>query len=314
MFRSDITARDLYMTRRAFVRTAATATAAAALADEYAWGAEGTPAAHTAKLQGIRRSRLSTAETPTSWNNITTYNNFYEFAGSDDKTLPSLLAPANLITAPWSIRVEGECARTGIMSLEEITRGQVLEERTYRHRCVEGWSMVIPWIGFPLARFITQCQPTGKARFLQFDSHYDVEQMPGSRRLQFGWPYTEGLRMDEAMHPLTILAIGLYGEALPHQDGAPIRLVVPWKYGFKSLKSIVRIAFVEEQPLGTYQKVDPESYGFYANVNPGVPHPQWSQSTERRIGELRRRRTVMFNGYGGHVAKLYAGMDLRAFV
>ena len=294
------------------MRAAATAAAVTAISRGTAWGAEGTPAAHTPKLQGVQRSRLSTTEARTTWNRITTYNNFYEYAGSDDKTLPSLIAPGHLITTPWNIRIEGECARTGLMSLEEITRGQVLEERIYRHRCVEGWSMVIPWVGFPLAGLIAQCQPTAKARFLRFDSHYDIEQMPASRRLQFGWPYTEGLRMDEAMHPLTILAIGLYGEALPHQDGAPIRLVVPWKYGFKSLKSIVRIAFVEEQPLGTYQKVDPESYGFYANVNPDVPHPQWSQSTERRIGELRRRRTVRFNGYGNQVAALYAGMDLRA--
>lgn len=310
---ADVTDPRLYRSRRDFIRLATTVAATAAFADETLWAAGGTPATHGPQLRGIQKSRFSTTEKPTPWDDITSYNNFYEFAGSDDKDLPSQLAPANLVTKPWSIRVEGECARTGVLSLDEVTSGEVLEERIYRHRCVEGWSMVIPWIGFPLASFIKRCQPTASAAFVQFDSHYDVEQMPRSRRLRFGWPYTEGLRMDEAMHPLAILAVGLYREALPHQDGAPIRLVVPWKYGFKSIKSIVRIAFVDRQPFGTYQKVDQESYGFYSNVNPKIPHPRWSQATERRIGEFRRRRTLMFNGYGDQVEKLYAGMDLNLY-
>ena len=309
----DVTPRDLYFSRRSFMRRAAAATAALAVYGGDARAQDGKPAAHGPKLAGVRKSPLSTSDKPNSWNDITSYNNFYEFAGSDDKVLPSLLAPSNLITSPWTIVVEGECARAGTFTLDDVMRGKTLEERIYRHRCVEGWSMVIPWVGFPLADFIRECQPTEKAKFVQFDSYYDPEQMPRSLRLGFGWPYTEGLRLDEAMHPLAILAVGLYGEALPHQDGAPIRVVVPWKYGFKSPKSIVRLAFVERQPLGTYQKVDPESYGFYCNVNPEVPHPQWSQATERRIGERSPRKTLLFNGYGDQVASLYAGMDLREY-
>ena len=283
--RSEITEQKLYLNRREFFR-AATATAVT--------------------------SRFSTGQTPTPWDAITSYNNFYEFAGSDDKDLPSQLAPANLVTRPWTITVEGECAGAREYPLEQVLDGQTLEERVYRHRCVEGWSMVIPWVGFPLADFIKTCRPTGKARYVAFDSHYDPRQMPMSLRLPFDWPYTEGLRMDEAMHPLAILAVGLYREPLPHQDGAPIRLVVPWKYGFKSIKSIVRISFVESQPVGTYQKVDPDSYGFYSNVNPAVDHPRWSQATERRIGEFFKRKTLKFNGYGSEVGTLYAGMDLKS--
>ena len=293
-----------YPNRRAFMRAATVA-----LAFRTAHAAGG-PASHGPKLPDVRKSRLSTDEPPTSWDDITSYNNFYEFAGSDDKDLPSRLAPDNLIIDPWSVVVEGECARGGTYALADILRGQTLEERIYRHRCVEGWSMVIPWVGFPLSDFIRRCQPTARAAFVAFDSKYDRARMPRSRRLPFDWPYTEGLRMDEAMHPLAILAVGLYGEALPHQNGAPIRLVVPWKYGFKSIKSIVRIGFVERQPVGTYQQQEPRSYGFYANVNPTVHHPQWSQATERRIGTFFRRKTLMFNDYGDEVASLYAGMDL----
>jgi sulfoxide reductase catalytic subunit YedY len=310
--RAGVTNKALYRNRREFIRSAAAAAAAAtasvAAGDELL--ALGVPAAHGPQLPGVQKSPLSASEPPNSWDEITSYNNFYEFAGSDDKDLPSILAPLNLITKPWSITVDGECARKGTYPLEAILEGQVLEERIYRLRCVEGWSMVVPWVGFPLSTFISRCEPTAKARFVRFESHYDVRRMPRSLRLAFGWPFKEGLRLDEAMHPLTILAVGLYGEALPHQDGAPIRLVVPWKYGFKSIKSIVRIEFVAEQPVGTYQQVDPESYGFYSNVNPAVPHPRWSQETERRIGEFLRRKTVLFNGYGDQVAKLYAGMDL----
>ena len=311
--RSEITDRLLYLNRREFCRAASAAavTAAAALASPQRILAKGRPAAHGRKFADVRASGFSIKEKPTPWDAITSYNNFYEFAGSDDKDLPSQLAPANLITRPWKIAVEGECARAGDYPLDQVLDGETLEERIYRHRCVEGWSMIIPWVGFPLAAFIRKCQPTAKARYVAFDSHYDARQMPMSLRLPFDWPYTEGLRMDEAMHPLTILAVGLYREPLPHQDGAPIRLVVPWKYGFKSIKSIVRISFVEDQPVGTYEKVDPDSYGFYANVNPAVDHPRWSQATERRIGEFFKRKTLKFNGYGREVGTLYAGMDLK---
>jgi sulfoxide reductase catalytic subunit YedY len=308
--RSDITGKKVYLSRREFVRAAAVSAGAAVLGARGAHAA-GRPAARGAKLNGVRPSRFIAADRPTSWDRITSYNNFYEFAGSDNKDLPSQLAPANLVTSPWAITVEGACARPGTYPLEEVVKGQAFEERIYRHRCVEGWSMVIPWVGFPLASFIRRCEPSARAGFVAFASHYDVHRMPLSRRLPFEWPYQEGLRMDEAMHPLTILAVGLYDEVLPHQDGAPIRLVVPWKYGFKSIKSIVRIAFTEERPVGTYQQVDPRSYGFYSNVNPTVDHPRWSQATERRIGEFLKRRTLMFNGYLDEVGGLYAGMDLR---
>jgi methionine sulfoxide reductase catalytic subunit len=311
--RSEITEQNLYLNRRAFVRAAigTAAAAAAAMGGTQRILAAGRPAVHGQKIPNVRTSRFSTDQTPTPWDAITSYNNFYEFAGSDDKDLPSQLAPANLTTRPWTITVEGECARAGAYSLDQVLDGQTLEERIYRHRCVEGWSMVIPWVGFPLSDFIKRCQPTAKAKYVAFDSYYDARRMPRSLRLPFDWPYTEGLRLDEATHPLAILAVGLYREPLPHQDGAPIRLVVPWKYGFKSIKSIVRMSFVESQPVGTYQKVDPDSYGFYANVNPAVDHPRWSQATERRIGEFFKRKTQKFNGYGSEVATLYAGMDLK---
>jgi sulfoxide reductase catalytic subunit YedY len=311
--RSEITEQSLYLNRRAFVRAAigTAAAAAAAMGGTQRILAAGHPAVHGQKIPNVRTSRFSTDQTPTPWDAITSYNNFYEFAGSDDKDLPSQLAPANLTTRPWTITVEGECARAGAYSLDQVLDGQTLEERIYRHRCVEGWSMVIPWVGFPLSDFIKRCQPTARAKYVAFDSYYDARRMPRSLRLPFDWPYTEGLRLDEATHPLAILAVGLYREPLPHQDGAPIRLVVPWKYGFKSIKSIVRMSFVESQPVGTYQKVDPDSYGFYANVNPAVDHPRWSQATERRIGEFFKRKTQKFNGYGSEVAMLYAGMDLK---
>jgi sulfoxide reductase catalytic subunit YedY len=199
----------------------------------------------------------------------------------------------------------------GNMPLEDILKGQTLEERVYRHRCVEAWSMVIPWVGFPLADLIKKCEPTSKAKYVEFTTAYDTKQMPGLRSPVLRWPYVEGLRMDEAIHPLTILVVGLYGEVLPNQDGAPLRLAVPWKYGFKHIKSIAKIRFVEKQPLNTWQESAAQEYGFYANVNPSVDHPRWSQATERRIGEFLRRKTLMFNGYGDQVASLYSGMDLK---
>ena len=312
---SEITDRRVYLNRREFFRaaTAAGMAGGTAMLGARAAFAAGLPAGHGPKLDGVQKSRYSITDPPTPWDKITSYNNFYEFAGNDDKDVPSELAPQNLITKPWSITVDGECATPRDYPLEEVLAGQTLEERIYRHRCVEGWSMVIPWVGFPLAELIKKCQPTSNAYFVAYESHYDPRRMPRSLRLPFDWPYTEGLRMDEAMHPLAILAVGLYGETLPHQDGAPIRLVVPWKYGFKSIKSIVRITFSERRPVGTYQAAEPRSYGFYANVNPNVDHRRWSQATERRLGEFFKRKTVMFNGYGDEVAKMYAGMDLKQY-
>ena len=207
--------------------------------------------------------------------------------------------------------MDGECAKKAVYHVEDIVKGQALEDRIYRHRCVEAWSMVIPWVGVPLADFVKKCEPTSKAKFVEFTTLYDPKQMPGVRYPVLDWPYVEGLRMDEALHPLAILAVGLYGEVIPNQDGAPIRLVVPWKYGFKSIKSIVKIRFVEKQPLNTWQKQAPNEYGFYSNVNPTVDHPRWSQASERRIGEFLKRKTIMFNGYGDQVASMYAGMDFK---
>jgi sulfoxide reductase catalytic subunit YedY len=210
------------------------------------------------------------------------------------------------------VSIEGECAKTGRLTLEDILKGETLEDRVYRHRCVEAWSMVIPWVGFPLADFIKKCEPTSRARFVEFTSLSDPKQMPGTRVPVLSWPYVEGLRLDEAMHPLTILVVGLYGEVLPNQNGAPLRLAVPWKYGFKHAKAIVKIRFVEQQPLNTWRKQAPQEYGFYANVNPTVDHPRWSQATERRLpGFFKNRKTLLFNGYADQVASLYSGMDLR---
>jgi sulfoxide reductase catalytic subunit YedY len=307
---SDITDQKLYLNRREFIR-AATGTAAAvatgvALGD--AWVEAATPAAHGRKLEGVKKSPFSTDEKQNKWEEITTYNNYYEFGV--DKDSPSMLA-RNFKTEPWTVTVDGECAKKGPMNFEDVLKGETLEERVYRHRCVERWSMVIPWIGFPLANFVKKCEPTAKAKFIEFQTLSDPKQMPGMRSPVLRWPYVEGLRMDEAMHPLTLMVVGLYGEVLPNQDGAPLRLAIPWKYGFKHIKSIVRVKFVEKQPLNTWQDQASNEYGFYANVNPTVDHPRWSQATERRIGEFLMRKTLMFNGYGDQVASLYSGMDLR---
>jgi sulfoxide reductase catalytic subunit YedY len=215
------------------------------------------------------------------------------------------------MTRPWTVTVEGECNKPGAYDIEDILKRYPAEERVYRLRCVEAWSMVIPWLGFPLSKFIADLEPTSNAKFVEFKTLFDPEQMPGQRRRILDWPYVEGLRMDEAMHPLTILSTGLYGKELLNQNGAPLRLVVPWKYGFKSIKSIVSMRFVRQQPLNTWAISAPNEYGFYSNVNPEVDHPRWSQARERRIGEFRRRPTLMFNGYADQVAQLYAGMDLR---
>ena len=246
--------------------------------------------------------------TPTSYKIITTYNNYYEFGTS--KESPAELA-GSLRVSPWTVEVAGEARRTGRFDYDDLIRPIPAQERVYRHRCVEGWSMVVPWLGFPLNELIKKLEPTGKAKFVSFTTLEDPAQMPGQRSGILPWPYVEGLRMDEAMHPLTILATGLYGKPLPNQNGAPLRLVVPWKYGFKGGKAIVRITFTETQPRTTWNTAVPNEYGFYANVNPQVDHPRWSQARERPVGEFFKKDTLMFNGYGDQVARLYAGMNLR---
>ncbi|HVJ37415.1 MAG TPA: protein-methionine-sulfoxide reductase catalytic subunit MsrP [Stenotrophomonas sp.] len=259
--------------------------------------------------QGFR-----TSETLTRYEDVTSYNNFYEFG--TDKTDPSRAAKT-LRTQPWSVKVGGECAKPGTLALDDLLKGISAEERVYRLRCVEGWSMVIPWTGVPLAEVLKRFEPTSKAKYVAFSTLADPKQMPGIAYRSIEWPYKEGLRIDEAMHPLTFLATGLYGKPLPQQNGAPLRLVVPWKYGFKSIKSIVEIAFVEKMPETAWHELQPSEYGFFSNVNPAVDHPRWSQKTERRISGTasklfaERIPTLPFNGYAAQVASLYAGMDLR---
>jgi sulfoxide reductase catalytic subunit YedY len=303
---SEITPEALYRQRRRFLQ------GGLALGATLVTGGllHSPPARAGRTLGAVAESPFSTEEDRTSRQDITTYNNFYEFGtGKDD---PAKHAH-RLRTEPWSLAIEGEVAKPGTYTLEDILKPHALEERIYRLRCVEGWSMVIPWMGFPLADLIKRFEPTSKAKYLEFVTLQDPEQMPGQRWPVLNWPYVEGLRMDEALHPLTILAVGLYGEVLPNQNGAPIRLVVPWKYGFKSIKSIVAIRFRETQPTSAWMAAAPREYGFYSNVNPGVDHPRWSQRRERRIGELRKRDTLMFNGYADQVAQLYQGMDLRKY-
>jgi methionine sulfoxide reductase catalytic subunit len=304
---SEVTPRELYLRRREFLGAAGVA--AAAVAGNVLTPGDGfaqNPAAQ--KLLNLKKSSFSTTESLNSYRDVTTYNNFYEYGL--DKGDPAKYAGA-LKPRPWSVKVEGECAKPATYNIEDILKWFPLEERIYRLRCVEAWSMVIPWIGFPLGDFVKRMEPTDKAKFVEFRTLVDFKQMPGQTEPALQWPYREGLRMDEAMHPLAILAVGLYGEVLPNQNGAPIRLVVPWKYGFKSIKSIVSVKFVEREPLNTWQQTNANEYGFFANVNPAVDHPRWTQASERRIGEFFRRKTLPFNGYGDQVASLYAGMDLR---
>jgi methionine sulfoxide reductase catalytic subunit len=310
---SEITDQRLYQSRRDFLRTAAGVAAAGAgvASISETLFAAGQPAPHGRKLDGVAKSPLSLTpeqEKVNSWEQITSYNNYYEFG--TDKDSPSLTA-GKLKTEPWTVQIEGECVKKGNYALGDILKGQALEERVYRLRCVEAWSMVIPWIGFPLSDLLKKAEPTAKAKFVEFTTLADYGQMPGIRQPVLQWPYLEGLRMDEAMHPLTILAVGLYGEVLPKQNGAPLRLVVPWKYGFKGAKSIVRIRFTERAPMNSWQLSAPQEYGFYSNVNPAVDHPRWSQATERRIGEFFKRKTLMFNGYADQVQGMYSGMDLK---
>jgi sulfoxide reductase catalytic subunit YedY len=313
---SEITDKKHYLNRREFIRATTGAAAGVAAGLGVLGGAEAVLSAqaapHGRKFDNVKKSPLSvTNEKINSWNDITTYNNYYEFG--TDKDSPATLAQKYFKPAasPWTVSVEGECNKPAKYHLDDILKGQALEERVYRHRCVEAWSLVIPWIGFPLSDFIKKCEPNSKAKFVEFTTLLDTGQMPGARVPVLDWPYKEGLRLDEAMHPLTIFVVGLYGEVLPNQDGAPLRLAVPWKYGFKHIKTIVKMRFTEKQPLNTWQESAPNEYGFYANVNPTVDHPRWSQATERRIGEFLKRKTLMFNGYADQVASMYSGMDLR---
>ncbi|MFC4159967.1 protein-methionine-sulfoxide reductase catalytic subunit MsrP [Chitinimonas lacunae] len=298
---SEITPESVYLNRRQWLNGALAVSAGLLL--------PGTPA-FAAALPTFYKSRYSSDEKKNSFEEITSYNNFYEFG--TDKDDPARHAH-RLKTDPWSIEVSGAVVRPRRFDLDQLYKLAPLEERIYRLRCVEGWSMVIPWVGLPLAALLKQVEPTTKARYVEFTTLHDPQQMPGQRSPVLDWPYVEGLRLDEALHPLTILAVGLYGRPLPKQNGAPVRLVVPWKYGFKSIKSIVRIRLVETQPLTTWVRSAPQEYGFYSNVNPEVDHPRWSQAKERRIGEFLKRPTLPFNGYASEVAGLYRGMDLRKF-
>ncbi len=305
---SEITDYKVYKNRRQFLNTAISVGLASALPSV----GLAKPVDELKVFETLKKSQYSTDEEKTTFKAITTYNNFYEFGTS--KEAPSLYAgefPDE--SEPWRVEIDGECENPGVFEYDQLVKPFTLEERIYRMRCVEGWSMVIPWIGFPLGELLKQAKPTSKAKYVEFTTLYDPEQMPGQRREVLDWPYVEGLRIDEAMHPLTILSVGLYGKELLGQNGAPIRLVVPWKYGFKSIKSIVRIRFVEKMPLTAWVKANSSEYGFYSNVNPNVDHPRWSQRKERRIGEFLKRDTLMFNGYGDYVAELYSGMDLKRY-
>jgi len=306
---SEITDERLYFNRREFIRTAGSVLAGTAGA--FALG-EGLASAQAAipQYRKLPFGPFHTDEGVNTFNDITTYNNFYEFGS--DKSDPARYA-GRLKTRPWTVKVDGLCAKPGDYDIDDFLKPALLEERVYRMRCVEAWSMVIPWIGVPLGTMIKQFQPAPGAKFVEFTTLLRPTEMVGQQTGILDWPYVEGLRLDEAMHPLTILAVGLYGKTLLNQNGAPLRLVVPWKYGFKGIKSIVRIRFTDKQPMNTWQRMAPNEYGFYSNVNPEVDHPRWSQKRERRIGEFLKRKTLMFNGYADQVAGLYAGMALKKF-
>jgi sulfoxide reductase catalytic subunit YedY len=309
---SDITPREVYEGRRRFIAgiaaTAAVGTSVWEMANRQAF-AQGT----SAKLPATRNAGFSTGEKQTSFEDATHYNNFYEFG--TDKGDPAENAHT-LRTRPWTVQIDGEVKKPMTIDIDRLLKLAPLEERVYRLRCVEGWSMVIPWTGYSLSNLIKQVEPTANAKYIQFTSLADPAQMPGVKGRVIDWPYVEGLRMDEAMHPLTLLTVGMYGQVLANQNGAPVRVIVPWKYGFKSAKSLVRIRFVRDQPRTSWNLLAPDEYGFYSNVNPNVDHPRWSQATERRIGEgglfTPKRKTLMFNGYN-EVASLYTGMDLKKY-
>lgn len=305
---SEITPKDLYLNRRKFLTGVAIAGAAAATG--IAFRELQTPrltAQANAKIAGLQKSPFSTTEAQSPYKDVTNYNNFYEF--STDKYEPAGLAK-NFKPRPWAVTIDGDVKKKQVLDVDAIMKMAAPEERIYRHRCVEGWSIVVPWVGFSLSELIKRADPLPKAKYVEFTTLYDLKQFPGQRVPVLRWPYVEGLRMDEAMHPLALLCFGLYGEELPGQNGAPLRIVIPWKYGFKSAKSIVRIRFTGDQPLNSWQESAPREYGFYSNVNPNVDHPRWSQAKERRLGEFLKRPTLMFNGYD-QVASLYSGMDLR---
>jgi len=302
---SEITPAGMYRERRSFLRRAALLAAGVGTAQLL----RPAPALAAAdRLPGLRSSAFSTTEAKTPQRDVTTYNNFYEFG--TDKDEPAENAHT-LRTRPWTVSIEGEVKKARTIGIDELLKLAPLEERVYRLRCVEGWSMVVPWVGYSLSELIRRLEPTGNARYVEFVTLADPKQMPGLDYPVLKWPYVEGLRMDEAMHPLTLLCLGLYGELLPNQNGAPVRVIVPWKYGFKSGKSIVKIRFTPTQPKTAWNVAQPREYGFYSNVNPQVDHPRWSQAKERRIGEFGKRPTLMFNGYADQVASLYAGMDLK---
>ena len=306
---SEITAERFFHLRREVLTGALGLAAAAALPG--AVNAAASAATPGTALKYTRNPRYVAAEKANSFEEISGYNNFYEFGL--DKTDPAANA-GSLRTRPWSVTIAGEAATTGTFTIEDILKPHPLEERIYRHRCVEAWSMVIPWVGFPLADLLQRFKPTSRAKFVEFTTLLDSKQMPGQRRAVLDWPYVEALRIDEAMHPLAFMVTGVYGRELPNQNGAPLRIHLPWKYGFKSAKSIVKIRFTEKQPANTWALSAPGEYGFYANVNPTVDHPRWTQATERRIGDgflAKRHETLMFNGYGDQVASLYQGLDLR---
>ena len=315
---SEITPRAVYEQRRTLLRLMAGGAAGAVLAG-WAQREAIAQAPSPGKLAALPGARSSVAgamlmDKPTAYADVTGYNNFYEFG--TDKSDPAQEA-GSLKTRPWTVVIEGEVKKPQVFGIEDLLKLSPQEDRTYRMRCVEGWSMVIPWVGYSLAELIKRVEPTGNAKYVQFVSLSDPKQMPGVGSRVLDWPYVEGLRMDEAMNPLTLLTFGLYGEVLPNQNGAPVRVVVPWKYGFKSGKSIVKIRFVEKQPKTSWELAAPNEYGFYSNVNPNVDHPRWSQARERRIGEdglfAKKRPTLMFNGYEAQVGQLYAGMDLKKY-
>jgi sulfoxide reductase catalytic subunit YedY len=308
---SDITPKSVYFNRRQILR--AMGLAGATLVGAKVFERLAFPPAQVAagsKLNVTVKSPFSTSEKENTFEDVTHYNNFYEFGTA--KTDPSRNA-GKFRTSPWTVSVEGECKKPAKYSMDDILKLAPLEERIYRHRCVEGWSIVVPWIGYSLSSILKLAEPNEKAKYVAFQSFYEPGQMPWGSSSGIELPYVEGLRLDEAMNPLTLLCVGMYGETLPNQDGAPVRLVIPWKYGFKSIKSIVKIRFVKGEPPTTWNRYASQEYGFYSNVNPNVDHPRWSQATERRLGEILKRKTLMFNGYSDQVASLYNGMDLKKY-
>ena len=307
---SEITDESVYLKRRELLKMAGMA-AAGTLAGQPVFGSDAVPGASGKLLPGAHKSPFSTDQKPNSWSDITTYNNYYEFGTGKDDPFRNA---KNFEPQPWNVKVSGECDKSGSYAYEDLISPNALEERIYRLRCVEAWSMVIPWVGIPLASILKKFAPNSKARYVNFKTLHDASRMPGQRRRILNWPYEEGLTIAEAMHPLSLMAVGVYGYELPNQNGAPMRLVVPWKYGFKSIKAIAEIEFTSRRPRSSWEQAIPSEYGFYANVNPEVAHPRWSQARERVIGAgvfSAKKPTELFNGYGQEVASLYAGLNLR---